>query len=407
MGHYDQLDYESFRTLLKGERLPTSIVNMDALDRNLEKILEPVKGSGKTLRLATKSLRIPGIIKYIQERCGDYFEGLMCLTVEEASFLAEQGFCDLLVAYPTVQPLDMALLADLTKKETVKTRIVVDNEYHIQALSMAGKKYKVTMEAVVEVDMSLRPFGDALHLGVRRSPIREGEQILSLARLANSLGGVRVVGLMGYEAQIAGLTDENPFTRALNPIKKLIKKASIPDVARKRKKIAEYLMNNGVELKIFNGGGTGSLKYTSLEPVVTEVTAGSGFFCSHLFDYYNDLDLLPAAFFALQVVRFPAKSMVTCLGGGYVASGEAHLDKSPVPYLPMGLHLISFEGVGETQTPLTCSEITPALSLGDPVIFRHAKAGELFERFNEALIVRQGKIEEKLPTYRGFGKSFL
>lgn len=407
MEQYEQLGYEFFRRLLKKERLPATIINMDALDHNLEKILKMVKESGKPLRLATKSIRVPGIIEYVKECFQGHFEGLMCLTVEEALFLSELGFKDLLIAYPSVQPTDMKILAGLAKRKDLKTRIVVDNEQHIRALSEAGKSEKVTIEAVVEVDMSYRPFGNALHLGVRRSPIRDGKQVLALARLADSLGGVCVVGLMGYEAQIAGLTDENPFTRALNPIKKWVKKASIPDVARKRKKIAEFLADNGVELEIFNGGGTGSMKYTAKEPAVTEVTAGSGFFCSHLFDYYHDLDFLPAAFFALQVVRIPAKGMVACLGGGYVASGEVHIDKSPVPYLPKGLRLISVEGVGETQTPLTCAKNTASLQPGDPVIFRHAKAGELFERFNEALILRKGKIETRMPTYRGLGKSFL
>jgi D-serine deaminase-like pyridoxal phosphate-dependent protein len=58
------------------------------------------------------------------------------------------------------------------------------------------------------------------------------------------------------------------------------------------------------------------------------------------------------------------------------------------------------------QTPLTVPE-NVALRPGDPVFFRHAKAGELAEHFNEYLLVRGEVIEARAPTYRGIGKCFL
>jgi D-serine deaminase-like pyridoxal phosphate-dependent protein len=116
--------------------------------------------------------------------------------------------------------------------------------------------------------------------------------------------------------------------------------------------------------------------------------------------------LEPAAFFALEVTRRPTARMVTCLGGGYVASGPPGWDKIPRPWLPAGLVLGADEACGEVQTPLSI----PAglqLSLGDPVIFRHAKGGELMERFHEVLLLQQGRIVDRVPTYRGDGQCFL
>ena len=136
------------------------------------------------------------------------------------------------------------------------------------------------------------------------------------------------------------------------------------------------------------------------------MAAGSGFLDSHLFDAYRGLSLRPAAYFALQVVRRPGPGLRTCHGGGYIASGACGRDRLPVPALPDGLRLLSAEGAGEVQTPLAVPEHTP-LELGDPVFFRHAKAGELAEHFEAYILVRGDRVEARAPTYRGLNKCFL
>jgi len=157
---------------------------------------------------------------------------------------------------------------------------------------------------------------------------------------------------------------------------------------------------------IFNGGGTGSIETTSREPWITEVTAGSGFLQSHLFDYYRSNRNAPAFCFALQVTRLPEPGMITCHSGGFIASGEVGPDKQPVPFLPAGLQPTRAEGFGEVQTPLKCPEAL-GLKPGDPVFFRPAKAGEIAERFEEYLLVRGGEIVERVKTYRGMGQTFF
>jgi D-serine deaminase-like pyridoxal phosphate-dependent protein len=97
---------------------------------------------------------------------------------------------------------------------------------------------------------------------------------------------------------------------------------------------------------------------------------------------------------------------VTTLGGGYVASGAPAADRLPEPYLPEGLHLDRNEGAGEAQTPLL-GESALRLRIGDRVYMRHAKAGELCERFNSLYLVRGDEIEAEVPTYRGEGFAFL
>jgi D-serine deaminase-like pyridoxal phosphate-dependent protein len=319
------------------QRLPLALVDLDAVDANVESLLGAVRGRGKTLRLATKSVRCPALIDYIVERGGEVMRGLMVYAAEEAAFLVERGHRDLLIAYPSVQESDAKLLAELNGRDGVRVSIVVDSQAQLDALD----GHDVPVPVVIEVDMSLRPLGGRVHLGVRRSPLHSAEDVLRIARAVRARNGLRLAGVMGYEAQVAGVGEANPFSRALNPVRAMMKRASIPAVRRLRQQVADALAADGFEIDLFNGGGTGSLATTSEESAVTEVTAGSGFLCSHLFDYYPNLTLRPAAFFALQV------------------------------------------------------------------FFRHAKAGELAEHFNEYLLVRGDTIVDRAQTYRGFGKAFL
>ncbi len=398
-------DYDRLCRAIGGERLPTALVDLDMLDANIDHLFGIVRASGKTLRLATKSVRCPDAIDYIVARGGDAARGLMAYAVSEAAFLVEErGYTDILVAYPSVQPADVALLADLNARADTAVSIIVDAEDQLARLAHHGGAADIPV--VVEVDMSLRALGGRVHLGVRRSPLHTAADVVRVAQRALDTPGVTFAGVMGYEAQIAGLGEANPYARAMNPVKALIKRASAPVVRERRQQVADALDTAGIPCPLFNGGGTGSLAATGSEAAITEVTAGSGFFCSHLFDYYPGTALRPAAYFALQVVRHPEPGAVTCHGGGYIASGAAGADRLPRPALPHGLELTSLEGAGEVQTPLT-GPGTAALAPGDPVFFRHAKAGELAEHFNEYLFVRGDAIAQRAKTYRGFGHAFL
>jgi D-serine deaminase-like pyridoxal phosphate-dependent protein len=289
-----------------------------------------------------------------------------------------------------------------------KVILMVDHLAHLEALSKAGNKVGAEMLACVEVDMAYRPFAsDVVHLGLRRSPMRTPEEVLALIRSAKSLPNVRINAMMGYEGHIAGTSDAVPGKSLNNALMRLIKRQSIHEFTPRRDEVVKALRAEGVQLEIVNGGGSGSLASTLTDPMVTEVTIGSGFYCSALFHYFKEVQYHPAAFFATQIVRMPAQGMITCLGGGYPASGGVGAEKLPRPVLPVGLKYLPLEGAGEVQTPLILPKDCPRLELGDPVIFQHAKAGELCERFSDLALVQNGKIIERVATYRGAGQTFL
>ncbi len=397
--------WEGFVRVLAEERLPAALVDLDALDRNVARLARAVEGSGKTLRVASKSVRHTGLLRRILAGGGDAFRGLMCFTLEEACFLFDQGFDDLLVAYPSVQRAALGQMAERVARGAV-IRLMADSRAHLEAYARAGAEAGCAIEALLDVDAAYQALGGRLHLGVLRSPLRSAAAVGQLARASKALEGVTVVGLMAYEAQVAGLPDATPFSRALNPVRRVLKQVSIPQVASTRRAAVDALKRERVAVDVVNGGGTGSVGSTVSERCVTEVTAGSGFLCSHLFDYYRASELEPAAFFALEVSRIPEPGVVTCLGGGYVASGEPGWDRLPVPFAPAGLRYVAMEGAGEVQTPLRVPDGV-SIAVGDPIVFRHAKAGELAERFDTYLLLRDGEVVAREPTYRGMGRCFL
>ncbi len=399
-------EYFTYQKIFKGERMPLAFIDLDKFDHNVAYVASTQQATGKTVRVHSKSIRCLDLIKRIFDKGGDVYRGVMTISVEETQYMADAGLDDFIIAYPTVQPSDMELLADMTQKG-VRVSLMTDSVEQLKIMSKVGEKAGVILHACLEIDMAYRPLKTNIHLGMRRSPIRSPEDALAFAESSKDYPGVTVDAVMGYEGHIAGPNDNVPKQWLKNRLIRGLKKASISEFSKRRKEIIDILRSKGFDIRTVNGGGSGSLHSTAREETVTEVTAGSAFYAPGLFHHYKEVSFTPASFFAIQVVRKPAPNMITCQGGGYTASGQAGIDKLPYPTLPKGMQLLPLEGAGEVQTPLILPEDSPDLQLGDPVFFQHAKGGELSERFNEYYLVQDGNIVDKVNTYRGDGYAFI
>lgn len=390
--------YDALKRALAGRRLPLAFVDLDRFDENAASMER--RAAGLPIRVASKSLRCVALLRRVLARPG--WAGVMAYSAAEAAALLDAGFDDVLVAYPTVDAQDVRALFPALR-EGRDVGLMVDDVAQVEALSALAREGGVTLPLWLDVDASLSLPG--LHFGVRRSPIRSVGDARRVGEAIGQADAVELVGLMSYEAQIAGLPDATG-RRALDLAIRALKTRSFSDVAARRGAITAALRADGHPLRRVNGGGTGSLETTRRDPSVTELAAGSGLYAPALFDEFASFRNAPAAAFALPVTRRPAPGIVTCHGGGYVASGAAGPDKLPRPWLPVGLSLLAREGAGEVQTPL---EVPPdvTLAIGDPVFFRHAKAGELCERFTRLLLLRGGEVVDEVPTYRGAGWCFV
>jgi D-serine deaminase-like pyridoxal phosphate-dependent protein len=395
--------YERYEAIFAEVEAPFAFVDLDAMEANAAEMLG--RAGGKPVRVASKSLRCRALLERILR--GDArFDGLLTFTLPETLWLAERGFENLLLAYPTA---DVEALGELALRSVANPQgapiVMVDCVDHLDAIESVLGAGAAPVRVCIDVDASWWALGGRVKLGPKRSPVHSVEQAVALAREIDRRPQLELAALMAYEGQIAGVGDRPPGRRLRGAAIGFMQRRSAAELAERRGAIVAAI-REFAELPIVNGGGTGSLELTAAEDAVTEVTAGSGFYAPALFDHYSRFSLTPAAAFALPVVRKPAPGVATALGGGYLASGGGDLARLPAPWLPAGLRLDPEEGAGEVQTPLL-GPAAAALSIGDRVYLRHAKAGELCERFDALHLVEGSEVVDVVPTYRGEGRAFL
>ncbi|MDT0410502.1 MULTISPECIES: amino acid deaminase/aldolase [Streptomyces] len=380
---------------------PLALVDLDAFDANADDLVR--RAQGKPIRVASKSVRCRALLERVLARPG--FAGIMSFTLAESLWLAREGFEDVLLAYPsTDRPAYAELAAD--PKLAAAVTVMVDDPAQLRLIDAAREGGTEEIRVCLELDTSLRLLGGRVRVGARRSPLHSPARVADMARAVARAPGFRLVGIMAYEGHVAGVGDKLAGRPLRSRAVRLMQAAARRELAARRAEVVRAVRAVAPGLEFVNGGGTGSVQHTAAEDAVTEIAAGSGLYVPRLFDNYTSFTGRPAALFAMPVVRRPGVGVVTVLGGGYPASGAAGPDRLPVPYLPEGLSYDPQEGPGEVQTPLL-GAVADDLLIGDRVWFRHAKAGELCERFDRLHLVRGDALAETVPTYRGEGRTFL
>jgi D-serine deaminase-like pyridoxal phosphate-dependent protein len=388
--------------LLPDPAVPLLVVDLAAFDANAADLVR--RAGGKPVRVASKSIRVPALLERALGRPG--FAGVLSYSLRETLWLVGEGVTDdIVMGYPTV---DRGALGRLLEDPAALAAItlMVDDPAQLDLVDAAraamARSTDVPVRVAVDIDAGLRL--GRVHVGPKRSPLHDDDQVLSFVRDVLGRPGFRLVGVMTYEGQVAGVPDDVPGARARSLVVRQLKQRSLAQLAERRARLAARLRQL-TELEFWNAGGSGSVEDTAADPAVTEVAAGSGLLVPGLFDHYQSFRPRPAAFFGVPVVRRPTPGLVTVGGGGYVASGAAGKDRLPLPWAPDGLSLTTLEGAGEVQTPLT-GPGAAELSIGDWVWFRHAKAGELAEHGNTVHLVRDGAVVQSVPTYRGLGQAW-
>jgi D-serine deaminase-like pyridoxal phosphate-dependent protein len=374
---------------------PVGVLAVEALASNAFDMLD--RAAGLPIRVASKSVRVRGVLDAVLELPG--YRGILAYSLAEALWLAET-YDDIVVGYPTADRGAIARLAADAKLAS-RVTIMVDDTAQldlVDAVAQPGKRAVIRVALELDASYRSRTLG---HVGVRRSPVYTPAQAEALAEAVVARRGFRLVGMMAYEAQIAGVTNAGRRRAAI----RMMQRRSAAEL-RERRGEAVRRVREIADLEFVNGGGTGSIESTHADPSVTEVAAGSGLFGPHLFDGYTHFHPAPAAAFALDVVRRPTSDIATVLGGGWIASGPPAPDRLPKVVWPQGLTMLARESAGEVQTPLR-GVAARDLAVGDRVWLRHTKAGELSEHLSAFALVENGALLGELPTYRGEAKVFL
>ena len=331
----------------------------------------------------------------------------MTFTLPETLWLAEQGFENLLLAYPTA---DGGALGELALRSVANPGgapiVMVDCAEHLDAIEAVLGAGAAPVRVCIDLDAGWWALGGRIKVGPKRSPVHTVEQAVALAREIERRPQVELAALMSYEGQIAGVGDEPPGPaparrrdpRHAAPLRRRAGRA--PGRGRRRdprgRRAADRQRRRHRQPRADRRRGRGHRDHRRL-----------GLLRPHPLRPLQPLQphprrrLRPAD--RAQARRRAWRRRSAAATSPRAAATPARL---PVPWLPPGLELDAEEGAGEVQTPLS-GAAAGELRVGDRVYMRHAKAGELCERFDTLHLVEGGEIVDAVPTYRGEGKTFL
>ena len=183
---------------------PFGVISLPALAHNAHDMLR--RAAGKPIRVASKSVRVRSVIEGVLELPG--YAGVLAYTLPEALWLAET-IDDIVVGYPTADREAIRALAT-NERNAARVTIMVDSLDQVDAVDAAiNPAHRESLRVCLELDSSyLSPLLG--RLGVYRSPMRTVEDAVALARAVIDRPGFTLVGIMSYEAQIAGLGNRPP-----------------------------------------------------------------------------------------------------------------------------------------------------------------------------------------------------
>jgi D-serine deaminase-like pyridoxal phosphate-dependent protein len=234
---------------------PALAIDLDILERNINRMAAYCKTHGLRLRPHTKTHKTPQIAR-MQIKSGA--TGLTVAKTGEAEVMAFAGFDDILVAFPVFGYETVRRLAKLAINHRVL--VSVDDEITVQALSRALQEQKedATLDILVEFDA-----------GFGRCGLAPGSALVNLARKIEKMPRLRFRGLMTFFGSIWGTEDE--------------RKQEVRRVAERVELAVEAFRQCHIPLEIVSGGSTPSATFAHEIPGLTEIRPGTYVF--------NDLNM--------------------------------------------------------------------------------------------------------------------
>src|SRR3954452_10957607 len=227
--------YERFEAIFSEVQAPFAFLDLDAVWANAADMLR--RSRGKPIRIASKSVRSRPVLERLLD-LDPGFHGILCYTLQEAIWLWERGARDLVVAYPTTDRACLIRLARITAEDPDEAPVImVDSTEHLDLIEEAASSFVAPVRVAMDIDLSWWPLRGRVKIGPKRSPIRTAEQAVALAQEIDRRERTRLVGLMAYEGQIAGVGDNVPRKAITNLLIRAMQSASAKDVEERRAEI--------------------------------------------------------------------------------------------------------------------------------------------------------------------------
>ena len=207
---------------------PVGALHLGALRHNAHDMLR--RAHGTPIRIASKSVRVRSVIEALLRQPG--YRGVLAYTLAEALWLADT-VDDLVVGYPTAERGSIRRLAgdaDLASRVT----LMVDSPQQLDLIdAVLPPSQREEIRVCLELDASWQApvLG---HLGVRRSPVHDPADAGALAAYIVRRPGFRLVGMMAYEAQIAGVVNQPAGRPVDGAVNRWMQSRSLPELLERR-----------------------------------------------------------------------------------------------------------------------------------------------------------------------------
>jgi D-serine deaminase-like pyridoxal phosphate-dependent protein len=165
---------------------PYVVADLDVIENNIKKMITSLKKyhikqrphikTHKSVYFANKQLKLGAC-------------GITCAKVTEVQVFVENGFKDILLAYPIVGDEKLNLLGELMNKANITT--IVNDKKHVDDLSKLSSKIKKIIPVLIEIDG-----------GINRGGLKPGKETIDFYNSIKNTKGIKIKGFEYYGGAI-------------------------------------------------------------------------------------------------------------------------------------------------------------------------------------------------------------
>lgn len=338
---------------------PALLLDLDIMEANIARAAAECRANGIAWRPHFKGQKTPEIVK--AEMAGGAI-GATCAKLGEAEVLVANGITDVLIANQIVGPQKIARLIALIGQGDVKCAIdSVENANAIgAAAAAAGKVQGVLIE---------------VNTGMNRAGTEPGEATVALAKHIAATKGLKLRGVMGWEAHAVAIADGNE------------KAAVVADAIAKLAATAKAIRDAGIECEIVSCGGTGTFPYCARQPGVTEIQAGGLIFSDELYRTKFGLTFPQALTILATVTSRPTADRVILDAGKKAMSSDA------APPRPVGVEAAKPVALSAEHTTVVLANPSATPGVGEKMQFVVGYSDTTVHLHERIHAIRNGRVE--------------
>ena len=241
---------------------PCLVLDMDALDHNMDVMAGYYEGRHSKLRGHSKNHKTPAIALR-QIRRGGTVGGVCAAKVAEAEVMVHGGVPSVFVTSEVVDPRKIERLCSLARDAEVL--VACDTQENARDLSQAADALGVSVGVVIEQET-----------GLVRCGVQEASSGVALAKLIDGLPGLSFKGIMSHQMMAEPSSDrEDRVTEAHRLIQPVLD-------------LRDAVLAAGLPVEIISTGETWSYDVAGEMPEVTEIQGGSYLVMETGYEYMPD-----------------------------------------------------------------------------------------------------------------------